>query len=599
MSTSRNPNAHAEYERRFEQRRNAARQQEHLELCIATLRFGVFLAAAIIGWLSFRDKLLSAWWLLLPLCAFITLLVLHERIRRAHQRFDRAASFYDRGIARIENRWAGAGEPGDRFLDKSHAYAEDLNLFGRGSLFELICTARTRAGEETLAHWLKAPAALDVVSARQAAVEELRGRLDLREGLDILGTDVRAGINPDALAAWAKSPQVFGSRRMRLAAALLASAAVITLILWSAWGISRDIFLLTALAEVLFTLRVRKKVRRVVEAVERPGQDLAILSEVLARLEREPVFAPRLVELSRALVTEGLPASRQIARLHRLLVLLDSQRNNLFAPIAALLLWEVQFAFAIETWRRKSGPAVAQWLAAVGEMEALSSLAGYAYEHPDDPFPEIAAQGPCFEGEGLAHPFLSESTCVRNDVKLCRGLRALVVSGSNMSGKSTLLRTVGTNAVLALAGAPVRARRLRLTALAVGASIQRRDSLQEGVSRFYAEITRLRQLVDLTTGPLPLLFLLDELLHGTNSHDRSIGAEAVVMDLVKRGAIGLLTTHDLALAHIAEVLAPRAENVHFEDYVENGRLVFDYCLLPGVVRKSNALELMRSIGLQV
>ncbi len=537
--------------------------------------------------------------MLLPAVVFLPLVILHERVRRTKQRLERAASYYERGMARLENRWAGTGEAGDRFIDKSHPYAEDLDLFGRGSLFELICAARTRAGEETLAQWLKAPAAPDDVRARQAAVEDLRARLDLREGLGILGIDIRAGINPDALAAWGKSPQVLGSRRMRLAASLLASAAVIMLILWAALGISGDIFLLIALAEVLFTWHMRKKVRLVVAGVERPGQDLALLSEVLARLEREPVSAPRLVELSRALVTEGLPASWQIARLHRLLVLLDSQRNKLFAPIAALLLWEVQFAFAIETWRRKSGLAVAQWLAVVGEMEALSSLAGYAYEHPDDPFPEIASQGPCFEGEGLAHPFLSESTCVRNDVKLCRDLRALVVSGSNMSGKSTLLRTVGTNAVLALVGAPVRARQLRLTALAVGASIQRRDSLQEGVSRFYAEITRLRQLVDLTAGPLPLLFLLDELLHGTNSHDRKIGAEAIVTDLVRRGAIGLLTTHDLALAHIAEVLAPHAENVHFEDFLENGRLAFDYRLRPGVVRKSNALELMRSVGLQV
>ena len=593
------PDPHPEYQRRIELRRSSIARQEQLDIRLGNLRLLVFVAGMAIAWLAYKSALISAWWLLLPAMGLLTLIILHEHVRRARQRLERAVAYYDRGMARLENRWAGTGEAGDRYLERFHPYAEDLDLFGRGSLFELLCVARTQAGEETLAQWLKAPAAPEDIRARQAAVEELRGRPDLREDLAILGTDVRAGISPDALVAWGKSPRVLGSRRMRLAASLLASATVITLILWSAWGISRDVFFLTALAEALFTLHVRKKVRQVVAGVERPGQDLALLSGILARLEREPVSAPRLVELSRALVTEGLPASRQIARLHRLLVLLDSQRNNLFAPIAALLLWEVQFAFAIETWRRKSGPAVAQWLAAVGEMEALSSLAGYAYEHPDDPFPDIAAQGPCFEGEGLAHPFLSESTCVRNDVKLCRDLRVLVVSGSNMSGKSTLLRTVGTNAVLALAGAPVRARRLRLTALAVGASIQRRDSLQEGVSRFYAEITRLRQLVDLTAGPLPLLFLLDELLHGTNSHDRTIGAEAVVTELMRRGALGLLTTHDLALAHIAEVLAPRVENVHFEDFLVDGKLAFDYLLHPGIVRKSNALELMRSVGLQV
>jgi DNA mismatch repair ATPase MutS len=271
----------------------------------------------------------------------------------------------------------------------------------------------------------------------------------------------------------------------------------------------------------------------------------------------------------------------------------------LFAPVAFVLLWEIQLAFFVEDWRRDNGSAVAGWLAAVAEFEALSSLAGYAYEHPNDPFPELSEQSPCFDGRGLGHPLLPEGKCVRNDVSLTGGVQVLVVSGSNMSGKSTLLRTVGVNAVLALAGAPVRAHRLRIAPLAPGASIRILDSLQGGMSRFYAEITRLRKLVTLAEGPLPLMFLLDELLHGTNSHDRRIGAEAVVKGLVRRGAIGLLTTHDLALAHIVDALAPHAANVHFEDHIEDGHVAFDYCLRPGIVTKSNALELMRSIGLEV
>jgi DNA mismatch repair ATPase MutS len=194
---------------------------------------------------------------------------------------------------------------------------------------------------------------------------------------------------------------------------------------------------------------------------------------------------------------------------------------------------------------------------------------------------------------------MPDARFVRNQVALGGDLRVLIVSGSNMSGKSTLLRTVGVNAVLAFAGAPVRARRLRLSPLALGASIRVTDSLQSGVSRFYAEITRLRKLVDLTAGPDPLLFLLDEFLHGTNSHDRQIGAGAIVRGLVERNAIGLVTTHDLALAHIADTLAPRAANVHFEDHLEAGKMTFDFTLRQGVVRKSNALELMRSIGLDV
>jgi DNA mismatch repair ATPase MutS len=188
---------------------------------------------------------------------------------------------------------------------------------------------------------------------------------------------------------------------------------------------------------------------------------------------------------------------------------------------------------------------------------------------------------------------------VRNDVTIGGELRVLVVSGSNMSGKSTLLRTIGVNTVLALAGATVRARRLRLSPLTTGASIRVQDSLRAGESRFYAEITRLRQIMDTAAGNRPVLFLIDEFLHGTNSHDRRIGAEAIVRGLVERGAIGLITTHDLALAHIADALGPAGVNVHFEDHLENGRMTFDYRMRPGVVQKSNAIELMRSIGLEV
>jgi DNA mismatch repair ATPase MutS len=204
-----------------------------------------------------------------------------------------------------------------------------------------------------------------------------------------------------------------------------------------------------------------------------------------------------------------------------------------------------------------------------------------------------------FEGVAIGHPLLPADRCVRNDVKLVGDQQLLIVSGSNMSGKSTLLRTIGTNTVLGLSGAPVCAQHLRISPLAIGASIRLQDSLQEGSSRFYAEILRLRQIADLSQGELPALFLLDEILHGTNSHDRGIGAEAVLRNLLENGAIGLITTHDLALTQVAEVLAPRAVNVHFQDHLEDGEIAFDYRMHDGIVAKSNALELMRAVGLEV
>jgi DNA mismatch repair ATPase MutS len=243
-------------------------------------------------------------------------------------------------------------------------------------------------------------------------------------------------------------------------------------------------------------------------------------------------------------------------------------------------------------------------MAAVADFEAFASLSSYRYEHSGDPFPEIvpgetAGSSATFDGAQMGHPLLPDARMVRNDAHLAGGTRLLVVSGSNMSGKSTLLRTVGINAVLALAGAPVRAASLRLTPLAIGATLRIQDSLQEGRSRFYAEITRIRELADIAAGPVPLLFLLDELFHGTNSHDRLVGASGVLRSLLARGAIGLITTHDLALTAIADELSPSAANVHFEDWFEGGDIRFDYLMKPGPVTRSNALALMRAVGLDV
>jgi DNA mismatch repair ATPase MutS len=262
-------------------------------------------------------------------------------------------------------------------------------------------------------------------------------------------------------------------------------------------------------------------------------------------------------------------------------------------------MYSVQVAFATERWRKAHGSASRLWVTAIGEMEALLSLSAYSFEHPSDPLPQFSDGAASFDSEDLGHPLLPAALCVRNNVSISGETQVLLISGSNMSGKSTLMRAVGLNVVLAMAGAPVRAAKLTMTPLQTGASIRVNDSLREGSSRFYAEITRLRQIFDLAGGNPPLLFLLDELLQGTNSKDRRIGAEGVVRALVKRGAIGIVSTHDLALTDIGGSLEDQLRNVHFQDELENGRMTFDYKLQEGIVTKSNGLELMRSIGLDV
>jgi DNA mismatch repair ATPase MutS len=347
----------------------------------------------------------------------------------------------------------------------------------------------------------------------------------------------------------------------------------------------------------------RRQIQHILHAIETPEHHLALLAALLERVERERFTSVRLAALQQALITDGVPPSRRIAQLRSIVSWLDSTHNLMFAPIAYVLLVRPQLAVAINRWHRAYGPAVGEWLRAVGELEALAAIATCAYEHPDDPFPTIVPGMPLFDAAALAHPLLPAAVSVPNDVSLGGPERSapqvLVVSGSNMSGKSTLLRAVGVNVVLALAGAPVRAKSLRLSPLAIGATLRIEDSLQEGHSRFYTEILRIRSIVDLASGESPVLFLLDEILHGTNSYDRRIGAEAIVRALVGRGAIGLVTTHDLALTELTTALGSAAANVHFEDRIEGGAMVFDYKMRPGVVERSNALALMRAVGLDV
>ena len=316
--------------------------------------------------------------------------------------------------------------------------------------------------------------------------------------------------------------------------------------------------------------------------------------------KRHSFQSPRLQTLQRELLSHHLPGSRALARLNTIVDLIDSREHFLVRTLDAPFMYSVQVALAAERWRRAHGHAVRSWVTAIGEIEALLSFATYSYEHPADPFPEFVEGVPRFSmAPRSATRWCPSATCVRNSVRVGGDTRVLLVSGSNMSGKSTLLRSVGINVVLAMAGAPVRARSLRLTPLRLGASIRINDSLQEGSSRFYAEITRLRKIFDLAGGEPALMFLLDELLQGTNSKDRRIGAEGVVRALVERGAVGLISTHDLALTEIGGLPHGYLHNLHFQDEFENGRMRFDYRLREGVVTRSNGLELMRSIGLDV
>jgi len=589
-----------EYRARAERWRTQHTKSEHRSRQLGNARLATGLAAVAIAALAIGAGVLSPWWLLLPLIVFVVLAILHDRADKQRDAALRGAAYYERALARIENRWIGKGHQGEAFRDPKHLYADDLDLLGPGSAFELLSTSRTATGDRMLAEWLLAPAPAEIVRARQAAVAELRERLDLREDIALMGEDIRTAIDDQAMKTWGERPAVNFFLGARWVALALACAALSTFILFLFQVLSLRPFLAVVLAELIFGLLVRDSVRRISLLVSTPARELELVRLLLERLEKEPFESERLQQLTHTLDLHGLTASAEIRRLERNVEYLDSARNQFFRLLAAPLVWIPQFTMAIEKWRQECGPHIGEWVAAVGEFEALCSLATFAYERPDAVFPELVPEPrPLFDGSDVRHPLIPRDHAVGNDVKLGGQCALWIVSGSNMSGKSTLLRAVGLNAALAWAGAPVCCACLRVSPLRIGASIRVNDSLADNKSRFYAEISRLRDIVDLARAGQPTLFLLDELLSGTNSHDRRIGAAAVIQGLVERGAIGLVTTHDLALAEITATLGERARNVHFEDHIENGEIHFDYHLRAGVVERSNALELMRAVGLDV
>ncbi|MDJ0975144.1 MAG: DNA mismatch repair protein MutS [Planctomycetota bacterium] len=587
----------AEYQRRLEARQAtvAATTAElarlgGFRLLAFGLAIGIFIAASG-GWIT-------AHLLWLPVAAFTWLVIAYGRVSQRKNDAERAVLLYERALARLGDAWAGEGHV-ERLAPDHHVYADDLDLFGKGSLFDLACRARTRAGARRLADWWLAPATRDVVLERQAAVLDLKARLDLREDLALIGGEVSSALDRGSAAAWGEAPQALRWPWFPHVARVLGLVSTVTVVGWLGFGWSLLVPVVAIFVQILVCRPVATEVGEVLEASGRPATDLLLVGRLLERIQTESFEAPLLQRL-RAAWTEGEHgATTQIRRLGRLASFVEARENQFFAPFSALLCLGTQLAYAVERWRAEHGEHVAGWVGALGDFEALLSLASYAYERPDHTMPEIAEEALVLEAEAIGHPLLPDARCVRNDVRLARddaGPHALLISGSNMSGKSTLLRSIGINTVLALSGGPVRAARMRVGPMYVGASIRVMDSLQEGASRFYAEIERLKQVLDLTEGGRPALFLLDEILHGTNSHDRRIGAEAVVRELLVRGAIGCVTTHDLALAKIAAG-EPGMQNVHFADEVVDGRMEFDYRMREGIVQRSNALALMRAVGL--
>lgn len=589
----------------YESRRlSQQKRQQVLEVkdrYYATVRGVVGVLVLVMAWQVFADESLDLKWLIPPVAVFVSLLVCHTRLLKKLQRTKNSLKYNAQRLDHMAGNWAGRGCDGSRYCDADHAYSADLDIFGESSLFEMLCAARTRLGEDKLAQWLKSSADVSTLNARQQAIEAMQCQVEFREQLALLESKAREGFDQKQLQVWLNAESNPISRWQHIVASVLGIGAALSILAWMA-GFGLAPLLLILVLEILFYAVYFRSIRRSADAAFAARTGLDMLVKVLALVEQHEFESTLLRQLCGQLQTDGHTASWQVQRLRTLTQLLNNcLYNQLISPLAFMLGVPIFVMQRVEVWREQVGPDIPLWFDAVAQIEALNSLARYAFENPTYPFPELLceSQGPCFDAAEMGHPLLRADTCVRNNLCVDTQQRLLMVSGSNMSGKSTLLRTVGINMVLAFSGAPVCAKSVKTSLFLIGTAMRANDSLQQGASLFYAVISRIKMVIDLSGHSPPLMFLLDEILQGTNSHDRRVGAEGIITQLLKNDAVGLVTTHDLALTEIVDSIGSIANNIHFEDSLVDGQMHFDYQIHSGVVKRSNALALMRLIGIDL
>jgi hypothetical protein len=550
--------------------------------------------------------------------AFLVLVPVHARVIEREEDARRWALVNVDAEARCSGRWLDLPDDGARYFDPSHQYSEDLDLFGRGSLFQRLCVAHTRYGQDRLARMLDAPAELDQLAERQNAVRSLAPALELRQKLEAHALAVverpverasgaptgksvalrREPPDPDPFLRWAEGRPTFAYRRwVAWSARLLPVVSMTAMVAASLGHLPAIVWVLPLTVQVLINWGVRLEIGAVFHAVSATQGAFLRYGAMLEALEGVEVPSS-LLQSVRA--NGGTLPSRAMRQFRQIVGWFDLRHNGLVHPfVDSVLMWDVHCVVALDRWKSRHGGHTRGWFQAIGEVEALSSFAALAHDEPGFCFAEIVVGPPKFSAQALGHPLIADARRVTNDVELSSPGSALLVTGSNMSGKSTLLRSMGLAAVMGLAGCPVCAGRLVISPLRIGTSVRVRDSLESGVSHFYAELGKLKRVLTLAEAGADVLFLLDEILHGTNSRERQIGARWLLAELVRLGAIGAVSTHDEALCELSGALKEHVRQVHFREDVSMGKMSFDYVLRPGPVTSGNALRLMRSVGLEV
>jgi hypothetical protein len=547
---------------------------------------------------------------LVPLLAFIAILILFTVAVAIHENIIKKRKFHE-ALKEINANEIKAthGEflscdAGEEFVSTDHAYSSDLDIFGDRSVFHSLNRTTTSIGKRVLSAWLKTfpeNANTKKVKEKQEAVQELAGKLDLRQNIQAHGIFIEDSMKrlesfqdlfDEPVAVLGKKPLI-GFIHMF---PVVTIGGVVSVFFHVSWLVPVALVLIQGIVNKM----TGKARQRIYSLSSRNAKILTAYSKITAELEKENFASNRLKEYRSELFLEDKAASFHIKKLSTLLGYFDMRLSREFHLLFNnLFFWDLHCVYRIEKWKKKAGPVIHKWFDVIGNFEALSSFANTLFNNPDWTMPEVCGPEFRLEARSIGHPLIPKAENVRNDVSLPHKGNVLIVTGPNMSGKTTFLKTLGVNIVLAMAGGPVCAQQLALSPLRLYTSMKVTDSLDKKLSLFYAELQRLKMIMDAILGKEPVFYLIDEMLKGTNESDRHKGAIALIKQLVENVADGVLATHDLELTKLEQDFAETISNYHFDGYIEGDKLLFDYKLKIGVCQSSNALELMKKVGIKV
>ncbi|KAB2953409.1 DNA mismatch repair protein MutS [Heliorestis acidaminivorans] len=541
--------------------------------------------------------------------AFVALVKVHRDTEKKALFFNKMEQINEDSLARLENRWFNFVEDGSAYIDEDHPYTSDLNIFGRASLFQHINVTTTLPGQNRLAMLLAGkqdgkevkPLAGSELLSRQQAVQELASLLEWRQHFQAVGMDKgREKEDPQKIIGWVESPRLSLGKLQRLLIILLPVLTITTFVLANYQFISSVVPTLLLLLQIIYVALTAKGVKSAYDVTDGAVAELERYASLLKLLENQTFRTDLLKKMAESIQLHQGGASKQLKSLSAIVEWSYFRHSTVLHFILNnLLFWDLHVLKRLEKWKEENGKALHDWLNAVTEFEVLASLAILAHDHPDWAFPEVldSEDALLIDGKRLGHPLISNDSRICNDATL-ENNQSWIITGSNMSGKSTFLRTIGINLVLAYVGAPACAQSLRCSRAQIYTSMRIHDDLENHTSTFYAELKRIKAIVDASKADKPLVYMIDEIFRGTNSKDRIAGAKMVISRLCKGNTIGLVTTHDLELSALEEEKKGLIKNYHFTDRIIDEKIHFDYRLRSGVSTTTNAIALMKMVGLE-